>query len=160
MINITLTVFFDTDRVGDYKILVNLSSKSPKYQDWGEIHINLQRINESQIREIMLFTEELIVEHPECAELNELLREVDDYLDVGDFSNAKLRTEQIVDACKDAIAQVSLPRQRNKSFIIGLYFALAVLVAFFAGIIYYFIQRRRISRRFVKLSQKERLQKV
>ena len=131
---------------GDYEILINLSSKSPKYQDWGKIHINLQRINESRVRERMVFIDELIVENPVCLELKEIVDEANKYFKQGDFVNAKSKTEEAIKACEGNIAQASIPKSREQSYKLMIYLSLAILASFIIGLITYFIQRRRVQK--------------
>jgi len=144
--NLTLTVFFDTDKLGNYEVVVNVESKSPKYKDWGKVYINLQAINESQVREMLMFTEELIVGNAQCLELKEVVDEARNLFEAGDYSNAKMKTEQAVEACRESIAQVSLPRLRIKSFRTLLYLGLGILLAFIIGMIYYFLKRRSLGK--------------
>lgn len=140
--NLTLTVFFGTDKVGDYEVLVNVSSRSPRYTDWGKIHINLQKINESAIMELILFTEEFIVENPECIEIREVLDEAKVYFEEGNFQVAREKTEEAITACKESISQAAMPKKRSKFFRWSLYFILAIVAAFVIGILYYFLKRR------------------
>jgi len=147
--NLTLTVFFNTDKIGDYEILVNVSSKEPKYTDWGKIHINLQRINESRVKEMIVFTKEFIVQNPLCKEITEIIEEADILFQKGDLINAKLKTEQALDACEKSISQVSLPRQKERFYGINLFLFLGILLAILMGLFYYFWKRREIEQQGV-----------
>ena len=152
--NLTLTVFFNKSKLGSYEILVQVTSKSPKYTDWGKIYVDLQAINESQVKELLIFTQELIAGNPQCIEITEILNEARDYFEKGDFVNAKEKTEQAINECKEAISQVSVPRLKISDFIKSLrlssYLFLsiigAVVLAIILGLIYYFIKRREISK--------------
>ena len=142
--NLTLLVSFENleNRIGDYEIFVNLSSKSPKYFDWAKININLQRINETSVREMLVFTEELIAQSPQCIEISEIMDTAQEFFERGDFLNAQRTTEQALSACKNAISQVSLPRKSNRYLNISLYLILISVLAFALGIIYYFWKRK------------------
>ncbi len=144
--NLILTVFLDTDKIGDYEVLVEVESKSPRYSDWGKIHINLQRLNESEVRELIVFTEEYIAAKPECIEINEVVDEAEKYFEKGDFVNAKLKTREALYACKDAVSQASMPKKRDRFFSVSLYLVLAVLSAFVLGLVYYFLKRRQLQK--------------
>ncbi len=144
--DLNLTVFFDTDKIGDYEVLINLTSKSPKYTDWGKIHINLQRLNDSQIRELIVFTHEFIVTNPQCIELKEIVEEAEKLFLQGDYATARIKSEQAIDACKESIAQPSIPKKKTGAFGISLYLILAVLLAFVLGVAYYFFKRRKIQK--------------
>ena len=141
--NLTLSVFFDTDKLGDYEILVNVMSKSPSYKDWGKIHVNLQAINESTTRELILFTQEFIAQNPQCIEIKEIVNEAQKYFDLGDYSSAREKTEQAINSCEESISQVSLPKLRIEDFK-SWYLVLAIVLSFVIGLIYYFFKRSRL----------------
>jgi len=148
--NLTLTVYFDTNKTGDYQILVNATSKTPKYTDWAMVHINLQKINDSEIKKLLLFTEEFIAENPECAELNEIVEEAKEYFASGNYDMAKLKSEQAIDFCKESITQVSLPSLKLQSpFTINEYLVIATLSAIFLGVFYYSMKRRTFKRKLI-----------
>ena len=144
--DLTLTVSFEDaeNKAGDYEVLINLSSSSPKYSDWGKIYINLQRINETRVREILIFTEDFVAQNPECIEIKEIVKEAEGFFQQGDYLNARTKTEEALDACKNSISQVSLPRKTNRYFYIIFYFVLVSVLALALGIIYYLLQRWRI----------------
>ena len=139
--NLTLSVFFDTDKIGDYEILVNVVSKSPSYRDWGKIYVSLQAINESEARELILFTQEFIAQNPQCIEIKEVVNEAQKYFEAGDYARAREKAEQAIDACEEFISQVSRPRLRIKDFK-SWYLLLAIILAFVIGLVYYFFKRR------------------
>ncbi|MDP3027588.1 MAG: hypothetical protein Q8N63_07830 [Nanoarchaeota archaeon] len=145
--NLTLTVFFETNKTGDYEILVNATSKSPKYTDWAKIYIDLQSVNESEIRELLIFTEEFIAENPECIEITEIVNEARNYFKKGDIVNAKERAEQAISKCKEAISQPGLASLKLKSpLTTNEYLIIATLSSMIIGISYYFIKRRRFKK--------------
>jgi hypothetical protein len=141
--NATLTVFFDTNKAGDYEILLNATSASPSYTDWTKVYISLQKINESDIEKYLVFTEEFIVQNPECLELKELVNEAKKDFENEEFANARLKAEQAISACEEFVSQVS---SSSKSHILGYgissYLAWATLGSFIIGISYYFYKRR------------------
>tara|TARA_Y100000310_G_scaffold56999_3_gene52246 strand:- start:13049 stop:18325 length:5277 start_codon:yes stop_codon:yes gene_type:complete len=142
--NITLTLFFNTEKLGEYEILINVESKYPKYKDWAKIHIDLQAINESQVKDLIVFTEEFIINNPSCVEITEIIRDAEKYLQNNDYINAKIKTEEALNSCKQAISQVSVPRTRFKYFRISIYFVSAIILAIILGLIYYLIKRRQL----------------
>ena len=144
--NLTLTVFFETNKTGDYEIMLNATSKDPKYTDWAKILINLQKINEStkDIEELIIFTEELIVDNPECIEITEIVREARAYFEKDDFANAKIKAEQAINACREAISQAGLATQKfpvpyTLNEILIIVSAISLIFSFF----YYLFKRRR-----------------
>ncbi|MFA7707407.1 MAG: hypothetical protein WCX73_00495 [Candidatus Pacearchaeota archaeon] len=144
--NISLGIFFNTSKAGEYEVLVNVESQYPKYKDWAKIYIDLQPINESQVRDLLVFTEEFIIQNPQCAEITEIIKEARKFFDAGDSFNANLKTKEALDACKKAITQVSVPKLKIKYLDIGVYLILAIFVALFLGVVYYFIKRRNFQK--------------
>jgi len=151
--NLTLSILFNTDKLGDYEVLINISSKTPKYSDWGKMYINLQRINESEVRELLIFTEALIVENPQCIEISEVIEEANNHFKEGDFTSARIKAEKAINACRESIAQVSVPRKESTSFKFLIYLIIGVIISFISGILFYFVQRWRISRKIGKIQQ-------
>lgn len=145
--NLTLTVFFDTNNTGDYEILINATSQSPKYTDWAKIYISLQETNGSRVRELLIFTEEFIAKNPECIEITEILNEAKKYFENGDFNSAREKADKAVSACREAIAQPGLASLRFKSnFTINEYILIATIGSIILGILYYSIKRIRFKR--------------
>lgn len=152
---LNLTIFFDTNEIGDYEVLINATSRSPKYHDFEKIFINLQKINETTLKEYLVFVDEFIVQNPECLELYELVKEAKEYFDKGEYGNARLKSEQAIDACRGYISQVSLPNVRGTSpYPLNTYMVLATILSFILGIFYYIIKRGQISKS-VKLFDKK-----
>jgi len=145
--NLILTVFFDTNNTGDYEILINATSQSPKYTDWAKIYIDLQETNNSRIRELLIFTEELIAKNPECIEITEIVNEARDYFEKGDLLNAKEKAEQAVNSCRESISQAGLPSLRPKSpLTTNEYLIIATLGSMIIGLFYYLIKRRKFKK--------------
>ncbi|MDP3026561.1 MAG: hypothetical protein Q8N63_02545 [Nanoarchaeota archaeon] len=153
--NLTLTVFFNKSKLGNYEILVQATSKSPKYTDWGKIHINLQAINESQVRELLVFTEELIAGNPQCLEIKEIIEEANRYYQAGNYADARIKANEALNSCRDTISQVSVSEEvgfidfiRYLKLSSYLFLAIigAIALAIILGLIYYFIKRREIAK--------------
>lgn len=141
--NLTLSVNTTLDEPGLYELTVNGKVQNPKYLDWGKIYIKVQE--GSTIIERLVFTEEFIVENPECIELKELVDESREYLLLGNVGEAEDKLNEAVSSCKDAISQESLisPNRiriklQDKIFI---YLLIAVIIAIVFGISYYTYQR-------------------
>lgn len=144
--NITMSIFFRKQSIpGSYKIILNATSESPKYTDWGEIIIELKKINKTEIEKIIFFTEEFIVENPECIELKEMLNEAKKLASEEKYAEAKRKVEQIIDACKEYIAQVSLPREKESYNKIYSPLILSLFASFILGMVYYYFRKRRLT---------------
>jgi len=66
--DLTLTVFLGSNKSGRYEIMIKADSVRPKYSDWGKFYINLEKINETDLRERLVFTENFILENSVCAD--------------------------------------------------------------------------------------------
>ncbi len=151
--NLTLEVFFDEEGAGAYEILVTAKSKSPNYKDSEKIYLN--PINDSNVEEVIIFTEEFLASNPQCIEISEVMKEARSYFDKGDYVNAKAKTEQALNSCRDAISQVSVPKIKIPYFTVSLYLVIAVITALIIGLIYYFIKRRRFQKSILNKSVKQ-----
>ncbi|MBR9703819.1 hypothetical protein GOV12_00270 [Candidatus Pacearchaeota archaeon] len=142
--NLTLTVYLGTNKSGNYEILVTAVSKKPAYTDWGKIYINLQKTNETDLKKYLLFTEEFLVQNPNCLELTESLNEANELFNEGKMGDARAKAEEVVNLCKDYVSQTSLPEfKMPKKFGINEIIVMISLFAFGLGISYYFLKRRQ-----------------
>ena len=150
--NFSLSLLFNTAILGEYEVMVNASSLTPRYNDGIKIKVHVQELNKSKVEEILIFTEEFITQNPECAEITEIVNEAKKHFEEGDLINAKLKAEEAVNACKDAISQVSIPKERKtKEQLLKDYLNYLILISFFAfivGIVYYFIKRRAFIKKY------------
>lgn len=146
--NVTMYVYFDTNQLsGDYEILVNASVEDPHYSDWAKIYINLQKVNETNAKKYILFTEEFLVQNPNCMELTEILNEAKKSYEQGNYGDARAKAEYVVNSCKDYISQVSLPEEKLLDKLsVNEYIIITTLGSFILGIIYYGIKRRRFQK--------------
>ncbi len=146
--NLVLTALFNTNDTGNYEILINATSESPKYTDWAKIYINLEETNGSDVKELLIFTEELIASNPECIEITEILNEAKKYLENGDMVNAKEKTEQAINACRESISQPGLLNVKFKyPFTINQSLMIATIGAIILGIFYYNLGGMALRRR-------------
>ncbi|MBU0958588.1 MAG: hypothetical protein KKB31_01455, partial [Nanoarchaeota archaeon] len=151
---LNLTMIIDTDFLGLFEISLNATVVNPKFNDWGKIFLNIQE-GES-IREKLLFTEEFLVDNPQCAELTELLEEADSLLREGKSSEALAKADEALAACKKILAQAGIPGVRsiieNKLY---RYLVFVTLGAFLAGIGYYSYKRMKLRRKQGSFVQEE-----
>ncbi len=144
-INFTLNLSLSTNKTGNYKVIVSAVSSSPKYEDSVEIKINVKDLNRTEIEKYILFTEEYLVQNPECIELSEILDKAKAYFDAGDYANARAKSEQVLNACKEFISQVSLPKLKLPSeYGINELFIIATIGSVALGIFYYMFSRRKL----------------
>ncbi len=152
--NLTLTANVGFE-LGLFEITVNASVKEPKYYDWGKIFINFEE-GETVI-EKLVFTEEFIVENPECAEVKELVDESREYLAIGDFDSARVKLDEAIDACKEAISKNSFfsgtrlkAKFQDRIFI---YLLIATILSVVLGLSYYIYRRRALKSALEEVSK-------
>ncbi len=146
--NLVLTVDSSLAGFGTYEINLNASVESPSYSDWGKIYITIEE--GTIIEEQLLFTEELIASNPECAEIQEMLDQAISYLTQGRPDLANSRLDEAINACRNAITQLSLnPRPRYSqipNYNIFVYLVVATISSLLLGVAYYLYTRARLKR--------------
>ncbi|MBI2045353.1 hypothetical protein HYT23_04815 [Candidatus Pacearchaeota archaeon] len=144
-VNLTMTLIINTDEVGLFEITIDANVRNPEYHDWAKLYLTIKE-GES-VREKILFTEEFIVDNPECAELTELVEEAKVLLSSGDAKSAVEKAEEALAACREILAQAQNPGIRqiieNKLY---RYLAIASVAAFAGGIAYYSYKRMKLRR--------------
>ncbi len=143
--NLTLTIESGNEtQLGTYEIMVNATVSSPSYSDWAKMYIEIKETNKTEIEKLLIFTDKLLVENPECAELQEVLNEAKRLYEQKRYDEAMAKTRSAIDSCKYSISQ-----RGEKSFAIQdedktkLVYAIIIasVVLFFVGIIYYFLKK-------------------
>ena len=144
--NITLVAEINTSEMGLFEITINADVKNPKYNDWGKLYLTIKE--GVDIREKILFTEEFIVQNPECVELRELVNEAKKLYGQGNTELALKKSEQAIDSCKNLISQAAKPKIKqiveNKLF---KYLIISTISAFVLGIAFYSYKRMKLRRR-------------
>jgi sporulation protein YlmC with PRC-barrel domain len=153
--NVTLTIDVNTSQTGLFEVTIHANVTNPEYYDWGKLYLTVKE-GES-ILEKLLFAEEFIAENPECVELTEIVREADKYFEERDFTNALLKINHAIDACKNSISQPGRAKIREKtSNKFYDYLLLAMLACFFIGTFYYIYKRIRLKRVLLNDAAKSR----
>ena len=76
----------------------------------------------------------------------QIINDAQKLLQAGDYINAKLKTEQALDSCKNAISQVTVVKSRIKYFQVSLYLVISILLALILGVIYYIYKRWKFTK--------------
>ena len=144
---VNLIMDVNTDEVGAFEVTLNASVENPDYDDWGKIYFTIKE--GSGVLGKLLFAEEFMVDNPECAELTEIVKEARDFFDKGDFINTVLKINQAIDACKRAISQPNMMREReNLEDKFYRYLLIITIIVFFIGFTYYSYRRMKLKRGF------------
>lgn len=138
----------DTHRAGKYKATIFADVSSPKFSDWGDFFIELRNINESDAEKLLVFTEKLVSENPECLEFTELFNRAQNAFDSGDTATALKLAQEVSEACENAIVANEQIRHKAEGFIDNnFYYILFVAVLiFFTGFIFYVYKRTRFNK--------------
>ena len=88
----------------DKQIMVNATSTSPKYETSEIIVLDFFGENITEIRKMMSFVENMIVENPKCSGLEELVDEAREAFIRGDFNEAILKSNNALEACRALIS--------------------------------------------------------
>ncbi len=143
--NVTLIVDVDTNSTGIFEVTLNGTVKSPKYSDYGKFYIEIRK--DDDVLEKIVFTEEFVVGNPECTELKEAVDEAKRLYAAGDLTATQNRLDEIVFACRKAIAQpVSKKITKNITENLFAYVSLASVIALGVGFGYYQFRKIRLKR--------------
>ena len=145
--NLSLFVKADTSRSGKYKITVYANVTSPKFEDWGDFYIDLRLSPETEAEKLLIFTEKLISENPECLELTELVREAESLFEEGFYTEASAKAEEAVDACEIAISK-NIQRTYSREDIQENAYkvSIATVAILIAGMAIYFYKRVKFNK--------------
>jgi len=138
----------DTHRAGKYKATIFADVSSPKFSDWGDFFIELRNINESDAEKLLIFTEKLVSENPECLEFTELFNRAQDAFDSGDSATALKLAQEVSEACENAITANDQIRHKLEGFVDNsfYYILFATVLIFFIGFIFYVYKRTRFNK--------------
>jgi hypothetical protein len=145
-----LKVNINSEDISIYEVKIKAISKSPNYTSESTVYINFIGKNASGIEKLILFTENMIVENPECLELKQMIDEAKKYFKEGNYVEAVKKTNEALEACK---AYISNPEQATYSTSKGeqqiiIYLSIGVLVAILLAIIFNIYRRRRFKKKF------------
>ncbi len=98
-----------------YEIVVYANVSNPKYTDKAVIFINAlekSRGNQSVTSTKITFTEDLLSSNPECIELNEFIKKAQLYMESGDYDEASVILDSIIQGCKYLVSQRKLHEEK------------------------------------------------
>jgi hypothetical protein len=146
--NFTMRISANTQRAGRYKATILANVTSPKFSDWGDFFIELRKTNESEAEQILIFTEKLVAENPECIELTELMKEAKKAFELGEYSNSLRLSQEVTTACEEAINSNEQVRYPISGFVKDnfYYISFTTLVIFLVGFVFYIYKRVRFNK--------------
>jgi hypothetical protein len=146
--NFSMRILANTGRAGKYKAKIFANVTSPKFSDWAEFFIEIRKANESEAEQILIFTEKLVADNPECLELTELINRANEAFSLGEFSNAVRMAQEAIEACENSIEAGGQVRFGIDGFVEDnfYYISFATLVIFFMGFVFYIYKRVRFNK--------------
>jgi hypothetical protein len=146
--NLTMRITANTQKEGRYKATVYANVASPKFFDWGDFFIDLRKTNDTDAERVIIFTEKLIAENPECLELTEILNNAKDKLSKGEIQTAMDIAEEVSSACEKAVKaneqiRFKLKNSVTKNFY---YIFFATLLVLLLGFIIYIYKRVKFNK--------------
>jgi hypothetical protein len=142
--NLTLTIDIDTDVLGVYEITINAKVKSPEYLDWGKFYLTIDE--DEDVKERLLFTEEFILDNPECIELTEIVNRARQSLENGETTLALQMIDSAVEGCKLAISQTGRLKEKREDISMYIYVIGSILSIFLLSLGSYFYRRMKLSK--------------
>jgi hypothetical protein len=103
--NLVAEVNINTKSAGRYLGIINAISSNPSFSQEGQFYIEIELVQSKNVEEILIFTEKLLVENPECIELRARLDDVAKLKSEGNFVDAMALSEELVESCKNSISQ-------------------------------------------------------
>ncbi len=100
----SLRVDVETSAVGRYEITIFGNVTNPKFSDWGQFYVEVQALDESELSQLLIFTEKMVAENPECLELSESLNEVQKMFDDGNLLDIESAARKVINACEESIS--------------------------------------------------------
>jgi hypothetical protein len=85
----TARIDMATEAVGRYDITLFGDVTTPKFSDWSTFYVEIQGLDESELSQLILFTEKFVSENPECLELTELLFQAQESFSKGDLIDSE-----------------------------------------------------------------------
>jgi len=102
--NLSLYIDLDTEKEGQYLVTINASVLNPRLNDWASFYLGISSSDRGESNKMIIFTEKLIAENPECLELKELIDEAQRLDGAGEYEKSIQKSQEAIDACKKEIS--------------------------------------------------------
>ena len=145
--NYSMRVDVNTGAVGKYDITLFGNVTSPKFYDWATFSIEVLAVDESKLSQLLIFTEKLVSENPECLELRESYSQAETLYNTNQLVEANQLLNQIVTACQESISrneQIKNNETKVKTTLI--YKLITTISILLTGFIYYTIRKIRFNK--------------
>jgi hypothetical protein len=133
---IGVQTYIDSEEITVYEILINATSKEPKYTTQAKVYLTFVGKNGSGIVKIIAFTEGLINENAECLDLKDMINDAKDEFEKGNTQVAIEKAQEALAACKNILDNPRQPAYtRNNQGFIVLLIAIGLGLAIVLGIL-------------------------
>gem|GEM_PF-3589450 len=145
--NLSLSLRISTNKSGTYSAYVNVSSNNPRIFQEANFYIEIYSIPGVNVEEVLVFTEKLLTENPECAELRERIVEINNLKEKDDYEKAFSLANEVVESCKKSISQKRnfILFQREVPKVLFYLFSSLVLV-FVVFLVFYIYKRVKFNK--------------
>ncbi|MEK6927541.1 MAG: hypothetical protein AABX11_03850 [Nanoarchaeota archaeon] len=144
---VILYIFADTNKSGKYLVTLFANVTSPKISDWADFYLEIIE-PKRKVKEIIIFTEQLMVDNPECRELNELLNEAKSLMANNDFDAAFNKAQEAIDGCRKIMALDSKRSLTQNLYGDYTYYFLLTFLVMAMFLIYILYKRARFKSKF------------
>ncbi len=146
-INNSMRIYANTNKVGRYLTTIFANASSPDFSESANFYIDLRKTNQTEAEKVLVFTEKLISENPECLELTELVNEAEELMNQGDYTASVEKANEAVSACEESISsneqiKTKLNLAENSFY----YVSFATLFVFFIGFVFFLYKRVRFNK--------------
>lgn len=146
--NFSLYITTDTKKTGRYLVTLLANVSNPKVSDWADFYLDIVEPDKNDANKLILFTEQLFVDNPECLELNEILSSAKNYLESGDYTSAIKKAQEVVDACKQIMSINSKKSIIGKMYSNYPYYFVLTLSIMVIFLVYLIYKRARFKSKF------------
>jgi len=134
-----ITTYIEDPEILLYEVVINVTSKTPVYNTHNKVFINFLVKDETNVVKIIAFTEGLINENTECAELKDMLNDAKEELAAGNLEEAGKKAQAAIESCKRTIEGLEKPqavtsKEDNTVKYVILAISLAIILGFLFNI--------------------------
>ncbi|MEM4330647.1 MAG: hypothetical protein QW273_01405 [Candidatus Pacearchaeota archaeon] len=125
---------------GSFMATIIANSTNPKVSHEANFYIEIEKVPGVNIEEVLVFTEKLLVENPECAELRERLVNLKKLKEEGKTEEIIKLSNEIIEDCKKSISQkrnFSLFQKEAKELLLYFFIFFGAMILFFLIIAIY-----------------------
>jgi len=138
--SLTASLILNEDKITSYEVVINATAVTPKYDTSKKVSLSFIGKDASGVKKMIIFTEDMIVNNPQCLDLQEMIDEAKRLSDEGRYEKAIAKSQEAVEACKASIEGVqrpiSQPKRKFEQWDLLIYLAIAMGAAILLGVLF------------------------